>query len=151
MSGIDRTSGHIGMADSARSTSALKAVGGAAFSAVATGGSIAASVAGGPMAGYAVSSAMSGLRSGVAGSSGGISGGSSGSGSVADQAGQLSAQATSSAEQGTLQNIDQQKSEQTDLINLQMAMNSQSQAFNTLTNVQKAKHDAAMAAIQNTR
>ena len=37
------------------------------------------------------------------------------------------------------------------LLQLQQAMNAQSQMFNTLTNVQKSKHDAAMAAIQNTR
>jgi hypothetical protein len=145
MSGIDRTSGHIGTSSS---MSTMKAMGGAAFSAVATGGSIAANVMGGPMAGYAVSAGMSALRSGVSSSSGGLA---SGDGSIADQAGQTAAANADNAKQATMQNIQQSGLDQTDLINLQMAMNSQSQAFNTLTNVQKSRHDAAMAAIQNTR
>jgi hypothetical protein len=37
------------------------------------------------------------------------------------------------------------------LFQLQMAMNAQSQTNNLITNVQKAKHDAMMATIQNTR
>ncbi|HVY62651.1 MAG TPA: hypothetical protein VHF22_13410 [Planctomycetota bacterium] len=127
--------------------STMKAMGGAAFSAVATGGSIAANVMGGPMAGYAVSAGMSALRSGVSGSTTG----SSGDGSIADQAGQTAAANADNAKQATMSNIQQSGLDQTDLINLQMAMNSQSQAFNTLTNVQKSRHDAAMAAIQNTR
>jgi hypothetical protein len=142
MSGIDRTSGHIGMSNSG---STLKAVGGAAFSAVQTGGSIAANVMGGPMAGYAVSAGMSALRSGVSGGTGGDVGG-----ALGDVSNQASANASATNDQtGSL--IQQSQSQQAELFALQQAMNSQSQAFNTLTNVQKSKHDAAMAAIQNTR
>jgi hypothetical protein len=37
------------------------------------------------------------------------------------------------------------------LFQLQQAINSQSQTHNTITNMQKARHDAMMATIQNTR
>lgn len=142
MGGIDRTSGHIGTSAASSTSSTLKAAGGAAFSAVATGGSIAASALGGPAAGYAVSAGMSALRSGVSGSAT-----STGAGEAAD----IARESTADAKAGTNDALSSQRSEQKELMQLQMAMNSTSQAFNTLTNVQKSKHDAAMAAIQNTR
>ncbi len=43
------------------------------------------------------------------------------------------------------------EADQLDRAALQQAMSQQSQMFNSLTNLQKSKHDAAMAAIQNVR
>jgi hypothetical protein len=88
-----------------------------------------------------VSAAMSGLRSGVDGGTGGALG------TVSDQA----AANAGATNQQTGDLIGNSMTQQQELFALQQAMNAQSQAFNTLTNVQKSKHDAAMAAIQNTR
>ncbi len=147
MSGIDRTSGHVGMSQATRMSSALKTAGGTAFEIAANFGTAAAGAMGGPAAGAAASSAMSALRGGIAGAGGGGGGGTGGTGAVA---GQIDGQ-TDQIKNETGAQAAKTFATQMELFNLQQSVNSQSQAFNTLTNVQKSKHDAAMAAIQNTR
>jgi len=140
MSGIDRTSGHIGMSSSTQFKNTASQVGGAAFNVALTGAAGAAGAFGGAGASGAVAAAGSALRSGASAAAGGIGG-------VTNQVNASAAQTESMV--GQVAGAGDDKSMQ--LLQLQQAMNAQSQMFNTLTNVQKSKHDAAMAAIQNTR
>jgi hypothetical protein len=145
MSGIDRTGGHIGASQASRTASTMKAVGGAAFNVIANVGTAAAGVAGGPLAGAAASAAMAGLR-GIGGSGGGSGGGGKIDQIVNQTNSNVDEVKTQAGQQASQAHIDSME-----LFRLQQAMNAQSQSFNMLTNMQKQKHDAAQAAIQNTR
>lgn len=143
MSGIDRTSGHVGMSSASQLRNTASQVGGAAFEMARTGVTIGAGIAGGPAAANAANSVMSMARAGVSGAS-------SGGGGLGGLDGQVSNQ-TNKIEQAGAAITGETDDRQIAMLKLQSAINMQSSSFNTLTNCQKAKHDAAMAAIQNTR
>jgi hypothetical protein len=138
--GIDATSGHIGMSGATQFKNTASQVGGAAFEIARTGVSMGAGMLGGPAAANAASGVMSMARSGVSAATGGLGGATA------------QAQASGANMEGTIsQVLSDGDDKQMTLLKLQQAINMQSSMFNTLTNCQKAKHDAAMAAIQNTR
>ena len=147
MAGIDRTSGHMGASQATRMRGNLSAVGQATFSLGSAVASGAAGVAGGPIAGQAVSSALDITRSAVSGGSGGAGGAGGAFGGLRDQV----EQGTESISSKGADSLSKAQDQQMELFMLQQSVNAQSQTFNTMTNVQKSKHDAAMAAIQNTR
>lgn len=142
--GIDATSGHIGMSSSTQFKNTASQIGGAAFEVARTGVTMGAGFAGGPAAANAANSVMSLARSAVP----------SGGNSVDNAIGNLTQQTQQGTEDFGNRAADataKAQQNQNEMFLLQQAVNSQSQMFNTMTNVQKSKHDAAMAAIQNTR
>lgn len=146
--GVGAGYGHVGRAESNRRADGLANFGRAAFNTVVNAGSVAAGVFGGPAASAAVSS-LRGLTGGSA-SVAYSSGGGGMSDEVAGITNEINNAATSNvaaAGQDALNNT----SEQVALIRLQQAVNMQSMSINMMSNMQKAQHDARMAAVNNMR
>ena len=139
---------NIGASSATQRASTLNSIGSTLFSAALTGGSIAAGAFGGPAAGSAVSSFGSAIGGSAFGSSN-LSGG-----GANDEIGQITGQ-IGDDRQSTLvvagQEAVEGQSDTADLMRLQQAINLQSQTNTMITNMQKARHDAQMATIQNAR
>ncbi len=155
--GIGPSEGHLGVSASTRNAQTARSVGGAAFEIGVTGGQIAAGAFGGPGAASAVGS-LRGLGSAIGGGGGGfggLSGGSTGTFGESASANQSVADALNAKTQSTL--AEQAKlqeagfSQQVALFQLQQAVNRDSEQFQSLTNAQKAKHDALTSAVNNLR
>lgn len=142
--GISGGGGHIGAASSTRTANTLSNVGSAAFNTLVTAGSVAAGAFGGPAAAGAVNS-LRGLSSG-----GGFGGTAGSGGEIAAATGEIASQNKANLGAAASENTAAQAF-QVDLFRLQNSINMQSQTNNMITNMQKARHDAAMAAIQNVR
>ncbi|MFC1705324.1 hypothetical protein ACFL59_00700 [Planctomycetota bacterium] len=127
--------GHVGATSQSRASDMLGSFGDAAFDTFMDGATLAAGTMGGP----AASSAMSSLRGG------------SGSGSAVDTAVGTISDRTDSKLGQIGGDADKAQDRQEDFFRLQFAINTQSQTNNMLTNMQKARHDAMIATIQNTR
>lgn len=140
--GISGGGGHIGAAESTRRANTLSSIGSTAFNTLVSAGSVAAGAFGGPAAASAVSS----MR--------GLAGGASGGTDIDSQVANISEDITNNTN-GALgaegQRSQEDFSRQLALFSLQRSVNSQSQTANMIANMQKARHDAMMATIQNTR
>ena len=129
---------HVGQTGGDRVGNIASSIGNMAFNAMMDAGTVAAGAIGGP----AASAAMSSLR-------GGASGG--GSGSAIDNIAANVGDATNSQISKAGDDAMAGQNRQVEFMRLQMSVNEMSQANTLVANMQKARHDAMMATIQNTR
>lgn len=141
--GIGPGVGHLGAAQSTRSANMAASIGSTAFNTLMNVGTAAAGAFGGPAAASAVSS----FRGAV---SDGISQTGDQNAAVGQAVGDIQSQNKSNLSSAVNEQAEGQAF-QLSMFRLQSAINSQSQTNNTISNMQKARHDAVMATIQNAR
>lgn len=137
--GIGGGPGHIGAAQSTRTSNMLGNIGSAAFDTLVGGASMAAGAFGGPAAASVVNSFR-----GAASTSGGADG------AVGEMEAHAKDYSNNQMDDAAKAHMDA-TSQQAQLIRLQASMNLMSQTNNTISGMQKARHDAMMATIQNIR
>ena len=138
--------GHVGQSAGTRNAAFWSDVGAGAFNVALTGGTIAAGMTGGSAAASAVST-LGGLVGGSSSSSTSGTSTSDGISAVTD----YTNSAIDQSKENTATVAADSAADQQDLFLMQQSINAMTQSFTTLTNCQKAAHDAKMAAVNNVR